>query len=532
MAVQTQILHRRDTAANWTAANPVLGGGELGFETDTNKFKIGNGSTVWASLNYFVSSDSPTFTGVAGIPMPKFGYSTTATAAGTTVLVFTSNYRQVFTGTTTQTITLPVASTMTVGQGFVIVNNSTGNLTINSSGGNLVLTVIAGLNVFVKCILASGTTAASWDVDYSGFSTITGTGANVLASSPTLLGTPQATTATAGNSTSQIATTAFVQTAAQTASANVQGLRNKIINGDFSVNQRVAFNTSATGVYVFDRWRLNTSDGTSTYSTQSFALGNPFTGFQPRNYLQLVTSGQTLTTANSIIIQPIEDVRTCAGSQVTVSFWAKALSGTPKISVELGQYFGADPDRYINAGQVTLSTSWARYSRTVTVTSISGKIIGPNNDSHLSLNLWCSAGSSFNVRTGSLGIQSNTFHIWGVQLEQNSVPTAFEQELYADQLAKCQRYYYKSGYVWGNELGSGFIANNSNQFGEGFTFHHPVTLRANPTLTYTFFNNDNAQLLSAVANKTTVALRETCANTTYPYSSFSFDYVVSAEMPP
>lgn len=43
---------RRDTAANWTSSNPVLATGELGLETDTLLFKIGNGATAWASLSY------------------------------------------------------------------------------------------------------------------------------------------------------------------------------------------------------------------------------------------------------------------------------------------------------------------------------------------------------------------------------------------------------------------------------------------------------------------------------------------------
>ena len=52
MAVQTQIQTRRGTAASWTSTNPTLAAGEIGFETDTGKFKIGNGSTAWASLAY------------------------------------------------------------------------------------------------------------------------------------------------------------------------------------------------------------------------------------------------------------------------------------------------------------------------------------------------------------------------------------------------------------------------------------------------------------------------------------------------
>jgi hypothetical protein len=50
MAIQIQL--RNDTAANWTAANPVLAQGEMGVETDTAKFKLGNGSTAWNSLGY------------------------------------------------------------------------------------------------------------------------------------------------------------------------------------------------------------------------------------------------------------------------------------------------------------------------------------------------------------------------------------------------------------------------------------------------------------------------------------------------
>jgi hypothetical protein len=52
MAVQTQIQVRRGTAATWTSTNPTLAAGEVGFETDTGKFKIGTGSSTWNSLGY------------------------------------------------------------------------------------------------------------------------------------------------------------------------------------------------------------------------------------------------------------------------------------------------------------------------------------------------------------------------------------------------------------------------------------------------------------------------------------------------
>ena len=46
------IQFRRDTASNWTSNNPTLASGELGIETDTGQYKIGDGSTAWSSISY------------------------------------------------------------------------------------------------------------------------------------------------------------------------------------------------------------------------------------------------------------------------------------------------------------------------------------------------------------------------------------------------------------------------------------------------------------------------------------------------
>lgn len=47
-----RIQFRRGTAAQWTSANPVMADGELGLETDTQKFKIGDGTSSWTALAY------------------------------------------------------------------------------------------------------------------------------------------------------------------------------------------------------------------------------------------------------------------------------------------------------------------------------------------------------------------------------------------------------------------------------------------------------------------------------------------------
>lgn len=124
------------------------------------------------------------------------GYTTTATGATTTTLTVASTQLQYFTGSTTQIVALPVTSTLVLGFSFIIVNNSSGVVTVNSSGGNAVVAMVALSQVTVTCILTSGTSAASWNIEYTGHTAVTGTGSEVLSISPSLT-TPTIGAATA-----------------------------------------------------------------------------------------------------------------------------------------------------------------------------------------------------------------------------------------------------------------------------------------------------------------------------------------------
>jgi hypothetical protein len=228
------------------------------------------------------------------------------------------------------------------------------------------------------------------------------------------------------------------------------GLGNKIINGDFEINQRAFTTTTTNATYGFDRWKtVIAGDGTSTYSAQTFTAGTaPVAGYEARNFARIVTTGQTSAAVISTLTQAIEDVRTFSNSTITVSFWAKSAAGSPKIAVEIDQDFGSggSPSSAVKTygGQVTISSSWARYYVSLAVPSISGKTIGTTvNSSVLNLNLWVSAGSTYASRTGTLGIQTGTFDIWGVQVEQGSTVSPFRTATGTKQgeLAACQRYY-------------------------------------------------------------------------------------------
>jgi hypothetical protein len=262
-----------------------------------------------------------------------------------------------------------------------------------------------------------------------------------------------------------------------------QAGKNKIINGDFGVNQRNLTTTSTDGAYGFDRFYWSGIDGTNSYSAQTFTPGAaPVAGYEAINFARVASSGQTLVSAQTTLRQKIEDVRTFAGQLVTVSFWAKANTGTPSIAVELTQNFGSGGSAAVTGNISTkqaITTSWARYTWTGTLPSVSGKTIGTS--SFIDATIWLSAGSNFNARTGSLGIQSNTFDIWGVQVEAGSTATPFQTATGTIQgeLAACQRYYYRATFdAAGQRFGSGYATSTTN-FRLMVPF--PNTFRTRPT---------------------------------------------------
>jgi hypothetical protein len=231
-----------------------------------------------------------------------------------------------------------------------------------------------------------------------------------------------------------------------------KSISNAIINGAFEINQRGFTSTAGTsGVYGHDRWVTSFVDGTSTYSNETFTLGSaPVAGYEGRNFARLISSGQTASNALTALRQPIEGVRNFANQTVTVSFWAKSGSGTPNVAVYLSQNFGqgGSPSaaELFGTTKQQISTLWTRYFFTLNVPSIAGKTIGNVADS-LELRIVTSAGTDRAAYTDSLGIQSTTVDIWGVQLEPGTVANDFRRNANSIQgeLAACQRYYYRTG---------------------------------------------------------------------------------------
>ena len=277
-----------------------------------------------------------------------------------------------------------------------------------------------------------------------------------------------------------------------------QAGKNKVINGDFSVNQRAFTSTTATSTYIFDRYRTSATDGTSTFTAQTFTAGAaPVAGYESTNFLSIASTGQTLTTARTSVEQRIEDVRTLAGQTATISFWAKAASGTPSITPELAQIFGSGGSASvtaIGATKIPITTSWARYTVSgISIPSVSGKTIGTGSE--LRLTFWTSAGSAEATRSASLGIQTATISIWGVQIEYGSKATPFQTATGTIQgeLAACQRYYQRvnaggtfTGFSTANSPATTTIVDLPVPF--------PVSMRIAPTV----FETSNVQIQDGV----------------------------------
>jgi hypothetical protein len=266
--------------------------------------------------------------------------------------------------------------------------------------------------------------------------------------------------------------------------------KNKIINGDFFVNQR-SFTSTTAGGFTFDRWRHGSAGGTVTTTAQTFTVGTaPVAGYEGKNFIQQATTGQSAAGDYSFIGQSIEGVRTFAGQTVTVSFWAKASAGTPKVGLTLRQVFGTGGSTTVStadAGQV-ISTSWARYTSTITLPSIAGKTIAGGDDL-LDLLINTSTGSTLaGLGWSNIGIQNSTIAVWGIQVEAGTVATAFQTATGTIQgeLAACQRYYIQWATGTNKSISLGFYLSTTFVYSD---WPFPVTMRTTPTIVITSGTN-------------------------------------------
>jgi hypothetical protein len=340
--------------------------------------------------------------------------------------------------------------------------------------------------------------------------------------------------------------------------------RNRIINGNMLIDQRNAGASSGTGsgtfAYFLDRWVASYSQTSKFTVQQNAGSVTPPSGFT--NYLGVTSSSAYSVGASDTfnMQQPIEGFNVAdlgfgaTGAQsVTVSFWVRSsLTGTFGGAACNSNLTRSYPFTYT----VSSANTWEQ--KTVTIAGDTSGTWVTNNGVGLRLYFNLGAGSTYSGTAGSwasanyqsatgatsvVGTSGATFYITGVQLEVGTKATPYEMQIYSDQLAQCQRYYWKT-YNQGTVPGaaSSTTTYRTRAYVGSYAaavVQFPVLMRTTPTVTLynpvtggtnSWYNTDAST--SATANMSTVmdsaAVTESSSVTTN--NSYFFQLVASAEL--
>jgi len=277
---------------------------------------------------------------------------------------------------------------------------------------------------------------------------------------------------------------------------NSSFLRNRIINGDMRIDQRNAGAsvtlTNSVG-YVVDRFRsvaLGTSLGFSTARSTTAP-----TGFVNSLLATVTTAKNPSSTDQARVNQYIEGFNvsdfgwgTVSAVSITLSFWVRSsVIGTYCVA-----FLNADSATRSYVGTYTINSSNTWEYKTITAPGDTSGTWTTGNSVGLGVSFSLGCGTSFNAaasgtwygaeyqQTAAQTLWINnagaTFYITGVQLEVGTAATPFERRQYGQELALCQRYFYRlDNRITGSDVSSGAISR--------LLFPYPVTMRVSPTLT-------------------------------------------------
>jgi hypothetical protein len=292
----------------------------------------------------------------------------------------------------------------------------------------------------------------------------------------------------------------FNDASLQPAAASPYVLKNKIINGDMRIDQRNAgasVNNASSTTYTLDRWNCYGSSATKFSIQQNAGSVTPSTGFT--NYLGITSSAATTPGATDeyLFEQRIEGFNvsdlawgTAGAKTVTLSFLVRSsLTGTFGGAIQNN----AQDRVYVFSYTISSANTWTSIS--VTIPGDTSGTWLTTNGVGLRVRFDLGTGSTYKGTAGSWGstfyngvtggvnvVATNgaTFYITGVQLEVGSTATPFERRLYNQELANCQRYYFKdfpnTNY---SPFGTGSLYNSTNA---QIVYKFPVPMRALATM--------------------------------------------------
>ena len=309
---------------------------------------------------------------------------------------------------------------------------------------------------------------------------------------------------------------------ARTGASGGGGNKNLVINGDMAIAQRGTSSTTDSYKTV-DRFRNNIGGPSITQTQETLTSGDPYDlGFR-HFYRQTNTSASSATSSNVQLLQIIEaqDIAssgwnyTSSSSYISVSFWVRSsLAGTYPVCFRT-----YDGTSYWYASEFTIAANtWTKITKKVSGNS--NLQFDSNNGAGLQVNVSPHFGTdftdsgfvfdqwaAFNGSSRSKDYAQDwgntvnaTFDITGVQVEVGEKATDFEHRTFADELAKCQRYFLMFKPETSTGIAHAGFFNGGGRSGTAVygVLHFPVEMRLRPakahsgTLTWYFYNTSTS----------------------------------------
>jgi hypothetical protein len=255
----------------------------------------------------------------------------------------------------------------------------------------------------------------------------------------------------------------FNDASLQGAAASPYVLKNRIINGAMVIDQRNAGasvnSASGGGVYPVDRFEQESAVGGGVMAMQQSTIAP--TGFYNSLSLTVSTADSSLAAGDRYNLRQIIEgynvadlnFGTANAKIVTLSFWVRSsVTGT----YCAGLRNGTNARSYVSNYTISSANTWEY--KTITITGDTTGTWGATNGRGITVSFALASGSTAQttadtwsagefIATSSqvnwMATIGNTFYITGVQLEQNTSATPFERRLFNQELANCQRYYWK-----------------------------------------------------------------------------------------
>ncbi len=279
--------------------------------------------------------------------------------------------------------------------------------------------------------------------------------------------------------------------------------RNIVINGAMQVAQRGTTSSSTNNYCSLDRFRVDANQGAWEFSQESLSSGDPYNlGF--RYFARLKNT--TVTTANSRrrkFQQYIEAQNVAqsgwnyvsTSSYITASFWVRSsVAGTYYFYLQTPNN---DPDKSFTFAETLVADTWTKVEKTFP--GDSSLVINNDNSTGLRISFNADHGTDFtgsvtldqwetfnnnqrtpDTTTGWSNTLNATFDVTGVQIEVGEKATPFEHRSYGDELARCQRYFWRQN-ASTNYARFGIVSIESATQAE-CVIHLPVELRALPSV--------------------------------------------------